>query len=104
MTQVIPGSFKAWSANTKMQGLLEKYKGQAIGINYDNSADIRKLNSLMPTSEYFRVFAEQKNLYYTYPFKSILTVIEGQDGVEVGESKEKVKFNVVIKVYPLVLF
>ncbi|MCP4624490.1 MAG: hypothetical protein GY850_13325 [bacterium] len=91
-------------ANTKMQDLLEKYKGQAIGINYDNSADIREAQLVDANCEYFRVFAEQNNLYYTYPFKSILTVIEGQDGVAVGDSKEKVKFSVVIKVYPLVLF
>jgi hypothetical protein len=91
-------------ANTKMLTLLEKYKGQAIGINYDNSADIREAQLVDANCDYFRVFAEQKNLYYTYPFKSILTIIEGQDGVEIGESKEKVKFNVVIKVYPLALF
>ena len=91
-------------ADTKMLSLLEKYKGQAIGINYDNSADIREAQLVDVNGEYFRVFAEQKNLYYTYPFKSILTIIEGQDGVEIGETKEKVKFNVVIKVYPLALF
>jgi hypothetical protein len=90
--------------NTRMQGLLEKYKGQAIGINYDNSAEIREAQLVEANNEFFSVLAENKKLYYTYPIKSILTVIEGQDGVEVGKSKEKVKFNVVIKVYPLVLF
>jgi hypothetical protein len=29
-------------ANTKMLGLLKKYEGQTIGINYDNSADIKE--------------------------------------------------------------
>ncbi len=90
--------------NTKMRKLLEKYKGQSIGINYDNSAEIMEAQLADINSEYFRVFAEQKKLYYTYTFRNILTVIEGQDGVEVGESNEKEKFNAVIKVYPLVLF
>jgi hypothetical protein len=92
------------AANTKMLTLLEKYKGRAIGINYDNSADIREAQLVDANREYFRVFAEQKKLYYTHPFNSILTVIEGQDGVEIGESKEKTKFDVVIKVYPLAAF
>ena len=98
------GIVQGLEANTKMLALLEKYKGQAIGINYESSADIREAQFVDANCEYFRVFAEQKNLYYTYPIKSILTVIESQDGVEIGESKDKVKFNAVIKVYPAVPF
>ncbi|MBT8365791.1 MAG: hypothetical protein KJP23_13935 [Deltaproteobacteria bacterium] len=88
--------------NNKMQGLLEKYKGQAIGINYDNSAEIRKAQLVEANGDFFSVFVEDQKLHYSYPLKTILTVIEGQDGVDTGYSEQPDKFNVVIKVYPLV--
>jgi hypothetical protein len=90
--------------NSKMQDLLKKYKGQAIGINYDNSAEIREAQLVEANSEYFSVFVKDKKLHYNYPLKTILTVIEGKDGVDTGSSKQPIKFNAVIKVYPLVLF
>ena len=87
-----------------MQSLLEKYKDQAIGINYDNSADIREARLVEANGEFFSVYVKDKKLHYSYPLKTILTVIEGEDGVNTGDSKQPVKFNAVIKVYPLVLF
>lgn len=92
------------AANNKMQSLLEKYKDQAIGINYDNSADIREARLVEANGEFFSVYVKDKKLHYSYPLKTILTVIEGEDGVNTGDSKQPVKFNAVIKVYPLVLF
>ena len=88
----------------RMQELLKKYEGQAIGINYDNSAEIREAMLENTNSEYFSVFVKDKQLHYSYPLKTILTVIEGKDGVETGSSKPPQKFNAVVKVYPLVLF
>lgn len=91
-------------ADSKMQDLIKKYEGQAIGINYDNSAEIREALLEKVNHEYFSVFVKDKQLHYSYPLKTILTVIEGKDGVETGSSKQPHKFNAVIKVYPLVLF
>ena len=91
-------------ANTKMLGLLKKYEGQAIGINYDNSAAIREAQLVEANDEFFSVFVKDKELSYNHPLKTILTIIEGQDGVETGESEQKEKFKAVVKVYPLVLF
>jgi len=99
-----PKIVRRLEANTKMQSLLEKYKDQAIGINYDNSAEIREAQLVEANSEFFSVFVKDKQLHYSYPLKTILTVIEGKDGVDVGDSEKRGKFNVVIKVYPLVLF
>ena len=98
------GAVEGPGRGSELQALLEKYKGQAIGINYDNSAEIREAQLVDANLDYFRVFVESKNQHYTYPFKTILSIIEGKDGVDVGESEKKIKFNVVIKVYPLVLF
>ena len=90
--------------NTKMLGLLKKYEGQAIGINYDNSAAIKEAQLVEANDEFFSVFVKDKELNYTHPLKTILTIIEGKEGVETGESDQKEKFTAVVKVYPLVLF
>ncbi len=95
---------QSMEANTKMLGLLKKYEGQAIGINYDNSADIKEAELVEANDEFFSVFVKDQKLNYSHPLKTILTIIEGQDGVETGTSEQKAKFKAVVKVYPLVLF
>jgi hypothetical protein len=90
--------------NSKLQDLLKKYEGRTIGINYDNSAEIREALLEEANREYFSVFVKDKQLHYSYPLKTILTVIEGKEGVDAGSSKQPHKYNAVIKVYPLVLF
>ena len=92
---------RAAEAKNKLQGLLEKYRGQAIGINYDSAAEIREAQLVEANGDFFSVFVEGQKLHYSYPLNTILTVIEGQDGVDTGDSKQQDKFNVVIKVYPL---
>ncbi|MGD9260567.1 MAG: hypothetical protein PVG44_08980 [Desulfobacterales bacterium] len=91
-------------SNTKTLSLLKKYEGQSIGINYDNSADIREAELVEVNNEFFSVHVESKEMKYSYPLKTLLTVIEGNDGVEIGETEPKARFNAVIKVYPLVHF
>jgi hypothetical protein len=91
-------------ANTKILGLLKKYEGQVIGINYDNSADIKEAELVEANDEFFSVFVKDQELKYSHPIKTILTIIEGKDGVGTGTPDQKTKFNAVVKVYPLVLF
>jgi len=99
-----PVNTQRLGANTKMLGLLKKYEGQAIGINYDNSAAIKEAQLVEANDEFFSVFVKEKELNYRHPLKTILTIIEGKDGVETGKSEQKEKFTAVVKVYPLVLF
>jgi hypothetical protein len=87
----------------RLLGLLKRYKGKAIGINYDNSSEIGEAELVDANEEFFSVRVKDKKLQYSYPLKTILTIIEGQEGVETGEGDKKAKFNAVIKVYPLVL-
>jgi hypothetical protein len=94
----------ASSPNSRMVSLLKKYKGQAIGINYDNSADIRKALLLDANEEYFSVAVAPNKLQFSFPLKTVLTVVEGPDGVEISGSGDAVRYPAVIKVYPLVLF
>jgi hypothetical protein len=90
-------------AHTKMQALLKKYANQAIGINYDNSADIKEAELVEVNDEFFSVSVKHDTLQYSYPLNTILTVIEGKDGVGSADPEKKEKFNVVIKVCPLTL-
>ncbi|MBT8373040.1 MAG: hypothetical protein KJO34_18895, partial [Deltaproteobacteria bacterium] len=90
-------------AKTKIVGLLNRYEGKAIGINYDNSAEIKEAKFVAANEEFFSVFVKEKELHYSYPLKTILTVVEGKDGVGGSDPQQKVKFNAVIKVQPFVL-
>ena len=85
-------------------GLLKKYEGQTIGINYDNSADIKEAELVEANDEFFSVMVKETKLQYSYPLQTLLSLIEGEDGVQSEESEGKAKYSAVIKVYPLVLF
>jgi hypothetical protein len=85
-------------------GLLKKYEGKTIGINYDNSAEIREAELVEANDEFFSVMVTDTKLQYSYPLQTLLSLIEGEDGVETGEAQSKTKYDAVIKVYPLVLF
>jgi hypothetical protein len=88
----------------RLLALLKRYKGKAIGINYDNSSEIREAELVDANEEFFSIMVKDKKLQYSYPLKTILTIVEGQEGVEAGEGDKKAKFDAVIKVYPLVPF
>ena len=101
---IAANSGQSMEANTQLLALLKKYEGQTIGINYDNSADIKEAELVATNAEFFSVLVKDQNLTYCHPLNTILTVIEGKNGVEAGDPEQKSKFNAVVKVYPLVLF
>jgi hypothetical protein len=102
---ILPAASKGAVGNhEKLLSLLKRYKGKAIGINYDNSAEIKEAELVDANEEFFSVMVKDKKLQYSYPLKTILTIVEGQEGVETGDEDQKTKFDAVIKVYPLVLF
>ena len=103
--RILPAASKNSAGNhEKLLSLLKRYKGKAIGINYDNSAEIKEAELIDANEEFFSVRVKDKKLQYSYPLKTILTIVEGQEGVETGDEDQKTKFDAVIKVYPLVLF
>jgi colicin import membrane protein len=102
-TGMAPAAAASMSHYERLLGLLKRYKGKAIGINYDNSSEIREAELVDANEEFFSVRVKDKKLQYSYPLKTILTIVEGQEGVETGEGDKKAKFDAVIKVYPLVL-
>jgi hypothetical protein len=99
-----PIGLQSLEPKLKIMGLLKKYEGKTIGINYDNSAEIREAELIEANNEFFSVMAKDTKLQYSYPLQTLLSLIEGEDGVEAGEAESKTKYDAVIKVYPLVLF
>jgi hypothetical protein len=91
------------NTHERLLGLLKRYQGKAIGINYDNSAEIKEAELIEANEEFFSVMVKDKKLQYSYPLKSILTIIEGQEGVETGQDDKKLKFDAVIKVFPSII-
>ena len=100
----MPQAAASKSHHERLLALLKRYKGKAIGINYDNSSEIREAELVDANEEFFSVTVKDKKLQYSYPLKTILTIVEGQEGVEAGEGDKKAKFDAVIKVYTLVPF
>jgi hypothetical protein len=84
--------------------LLKKFEGQSVGINYDNSAEIREAELVHVNDEYFSVYAKDRKLRFNFPLRTLLSVVEGEDGVEAVVSGANVKMKAVLKVYPLLLF
>jgi hypothetical protein len=95
---------KGLESNSKIMTLLQKYEGKTIGINYDNSAEIKEAELVEANNEFFSVAVKDKKLQYSYPLQTLLSLVESEDGVEAEESESNTKFSAVIKVYPLVLF
>ncbi len=95
---------KSMASNVRIMGLLKKYEGKTIGINYDNSADIKEAELVEANEEFFSVTVKETNLQYSYPLQTLLSLVEGEDGVQPDAPESDTKFPVVIKVYPLVLF
>ena len=43
-------------------GLLKKYEGKAIGINYDNSAEVKEAELIEANDEFFSVLVKDTKL------------------------------------------
>ncbi len=99
-----PVMAKSEVSNMKIMALLKKYEGRTIGINYDNSADIKEAELVEANDEFFSVLVKETNLQYSYPLQTLLSLIEGEDGVQPDASESQTKYSAVVKVYPLVLF
>ena len=90
---------KALKPKPKIKDLLKKYEGQAIGINYDNPTDIKGASLARVNDDHFSILIADDQLMYSFPLTSIISIIEGVDGVSTGISEKDTTFSVVIKVY-----
>jgi ribosomal protein L40E len=83
--------------------LLKKYEGEAIGINFDDPAEIKRAQLAKVNADHFSVLVMENELLYSYPFGSILSIVEAVDGVPVDVSGETANYPIVIRVLHLMV-
>ncbi len=84
---------------SKIREILKKYEGQDIGINYDSAAVIKGANLVKVGDDIFSIVIIDDELMKSYPLRSIISVIEGVNGVSSGDKEEKSTFSIIIQVY-----
>ncbi len=89
---------RALKPKAKMKDLLKKYEGQSIGINYEKPADIKAASLVRVNDDHFSIFLNDDQLMVSFPYTSILSIIEGVDGVGTGFTEDDTVFSVIIKV------
>ena len=86
-----------------MKELLEKYEGEAIGINFDDPAEIKGARLAKVNEDHFSIMDPENELVHSYPYSDILSIVEGAEGVPIDTSDEKPTFPVVIRVMHLMV-
>jgi hypothetical protein len=79
--------------------LLKKYEGQIVGINHDETGEMKGATLAQVGEDHFTVIVPENKLVYTFPLANILSIVEGLDGVETGDDEGKRTFPALIHVY-----
>jgi DNA-directed RNA polymerase subunit RPC12/RpoP len=90
---------KQLKPKSKIREILKKYEGQDIGINYDSPTEIKGANLVKVGDDLFSIVIIGDRLMKSYPFGSIISVIEDMNGVSSGDKEEKSTFSIIIQVY-----
>jgi len=83
----------------KIKELLKKYEGQTIGMNYDSPTEIKGANLVKVGDDVFSIVIIDEKLMKSYPLRTIMSVIEGVNGISTGNMEKKSPFSIVIQVY-----
>ncbi len=89
---------KQLKPKSNIREILKKYEGQNIGINYDSAAVIKGANLVKVGDDIFSIVIIDDELMKSYPLRSIISVIEGVNGVSTGDKEEKSTFSIIIQV------
>jgi multidrug efflux pump subunit AcrA (membrane-fusion protein) len=73
---------------TTLQALLKKVEGQTIGINYPDGGSTRKAILLHVGEDYFSVYNGIDGLNYSYPLKTIASVVQSMDGIHTQDESD----------------
>ena len=84
-----------------IEAVFKKYEGQNIGINYDDSKKIKEAKLVSVHDDYFSVFVMDNELVYNFPFRNILSIVEGPQGVGIRMKRGDPVFPAVIRVFHL---
>ncbi len=86
-----------------MKELLKKYEGEAIGINFDDPAEIRSARLAKVNEDHFSILVPENELVHSYPYSDIVSIVEGAEGVPIDASGETPTFPVVIRIFHLMV-
>jgi len=84
-----------------MKELLKKYEGEAVGINFDDPAEIKNARLASVNEDHFSIMVPENELVHSYPYSHIVSIVEGAEGVPIDASGETPTYPVVIRVYHL---
>ena len=84
---------------TKIKDLLKKYEGQTIGINYNNSSEIKGANLAKVGDDVFSILIIDNELMKSFPFRNIISLTEGVNGVGIDNIEGEQPFPMIIEVY-----
>ncbi|MFC1869584.1 hypothetical protein ACFL0H_15830, partial [Thermodesulfobacteriota bacterium] len=84
---------------TKIKDLLKKYEEETIGINYDNSSEIKGANLVKVGDDIFSILIMDKELMKSFPLRNIMSITEGVNGVSIDNMEGKSPFPIIIEVY-----
>ena len=82
-----------------MKELLKKYEGEAVGINFDDPAEIKSARLAKVNEDHFSIMVPENELVHSYPYNDIVSIVEGVEGVPIDASGETPTFPVVIRVH-----
>ena len=92
---------KAVLPKPTMKELLKKYEGEAVGINFDDPAEIKSARLASVNEDHFSIMVPENELVHSYPYSHIVSIVEGAEGVPIDASGETPTYPVVIRVYHL---
>ncbi|MEN8246608.1 MAG: zinc ribbon domain-containing protein [Thermodesulfobacteriota bacterium] len=84
-----------------MKELLKKYEGEAVGINFDDPAEIKSARLAKVNEDHFSIMVPENELVHSYPYNYIVSIVEGVEGVPIDAPGETPTFPVVIRMYHL---
>jgi len=65
----------------KIKDLLKKYEGQTVGINHDSPTEIKGADLIKVGDDLFSILLADEKLIKSYPLRTIISIIEGVNGV-----------------------
>ena len=90
---------KQLKPKSKIREILKKYEGQDIGINYNSPTEVKGANLVKVGEDIFSIAIIDDELMKSYPFRSIISIIEGVNGVRSGDKEKESTFSIIIHVY-----
>jgi len=82
-----------------IRGLLQKYEGKKIGLNYDDPAEVKSVWLAKVNEDHFSVLEMDKEFVYSFPFSSILSFVESADGMAADGGADAAVYALAVRVH-----